>query len=360
MHRSKTPAHSSIASSVPESSAEELPSAPQPASTHALPLACSSYADSFAHTPALLINGVLRPSALVLADERAQPQLARALDIVRDQGGFEAEALAARAWDARILLLGLDDVGHAAQRIRALESELTERAMAALPRRELLLRPAAVALDVPARDALALDLHLDCEEAVTDASVLTAAEIVADILRGALAVAAHVSVAVAVLPWFRVRCQLGEARVLSAALEGARMPKRGGAMQRALRGFGAAREELIEAQNQHVASAIAAMGLAFGNAPNRVRSALDVQLRRTAQSERLCRWHRKRSTLFGELELPLSLEAYGYRREPGEDREQARLRARHEAGTLAACVGMGSSLVALLEAVRAAAAEAAA
>jgi hypothetical protein len=355
MHRSDTPERFALANS-----AEEPPFAPQPTSTGALALTCSSYADSFARTPALLINGELRASALVLDDERAQAQLARALEIVRDQGGFEAEALAARAWDARILLLGVADVGHAAQRIRALESELTERAMAALPRRELLLRPAAVALDVPGRDALALDLHLDCEEAVSDGSVRMAAEVVADLLRGALAIPASLSVEVAALPWFRVRCQLGEARVLSAALEGGRLPKRGGTMQRALRGFSAAREELINAQNQHVASGIAAVGLAFGNAPSRVRSALDAQLQRTAPGERLCRWHRKRSTLFGELELPLSLEAYRSGREPGEDREQARLRAQQEAGTLAACVGMGWSLVALLEAVRAAAAEASA
>jgi hypothetical protein len=318
------------------------------------------YAAPFGFVLRATVNRTRRSIPAVMDDPDQLDAIARALELVAGDGGFEAHASSSCRVEARIRLSGTH-AASAACSIRALSGELLDLASDALPEHLTLRDPLALELPSVADDALlvCLSLTASADEHLENA-LYGAACAIAPALSRLAGVTPNVRVTRKPMDHFRVRCRIGVERLIDAALE-APGPLHceqleDGAVPRAVAALAAGDQECViaAAHNGLVASGIAAVALALGNAPARVVAEAERQAARNGRCRPLCTWRAIGGDVEGELALPLGITTHGRWVATGEaggasgEPPSPAL----DIGMLAACVGMAASLVALMDAVR--------
>jgi hypothetical protein len=317
------------------------------------------YTAPFGFILTALVNRELRGVPLVIDDAAELAALGRALDRVRNDGGFDASV--SRVWhgEARIYLSGTGEADAAAARVSSLEAELLELATDALPRGASLSQPLALERLPSASDALLFRLHAEAHDGENPASALyEAARAIAPILGQLCGVRPSVRVRCQRLERIRVRCRLDVKRLDDAALGRAAGAASSAdpAVYRAAAALGAGERcaSIAAAHNAMIECGVAAVALALGNAPSPVVAGAQQHAARGARCLPLCTWRVVAGAVQGELELPIVMATHGRWRAPEEHTldDGAPLTAALDASMLAACIGMASSVVALEDTLR--------
>jgi hypothetical protein len=317
------------------------------------------YAAPFGFVLRATVNRARRCVPVVIDDPDQLDAIARALELVAGDGGFEAHASSTCRVEARIRLSGTH--ASAASSIRALSGELLDLASDALPEHLMLRDPLALELPPVADDALLVCLGLTASgDAHLENALYGAACAIAPALSRLAGVTPNVRVTRKPIDHFHVRCRIGVERLIDAALEAAG-PIQGeqledGAVERAVAAIAAGERQRVvaAAHNGLVASGVAAVALALGNAPARVVADAERHAARNGDCRPLCTWRAVGDDVEGELELPLRITTHGRWLTSGEAAEAggAPPNPALDIGMLSACVGMAASLVALMDAVR--------
>jgi hypothetical protein len=320
----------------------------------------SVYAAPFGFVLRATVNRARRSVPVVIDDPDQLEAMARGLELVAGNGGFEAHASSTCRIEARIRLSGARALSAAAS-IRALSGELLDLASDALPAQLILREPLELELCTIAEDALLVCLGLSAPaDQQLENALYGAACAVAPVLSRLAGVTPNVRVTRQVIDHFRVRCRIDAERLIDAALETAgplhaeQLEEQ--AVQRAVAALAAGERQraVAAAHNGIVASGVAAVALALGNAPARVIAGAKRHAQRNGGCQPLCAWRAVGDEVHGELELPLGITTHGRWHPPEAAAEAARpqLSPALDIGLLAACVGMAASVVALMDAVR--------
>jgi Hydroxymethylglutaryl-coenzyme A reductase len=307
------------------------------------------------------VNRARRSVPLLIDDAAELSAVGRALELVSGEGGFEARLLRRSRVEARICLSGAHDAASAAVSIRACEAELLERARAALPINLELAGPLVLELLSTAEDALLLSLRIEAPAAQALESALHGAALaLAPALSRLAGVRPSVRVTCASIERIHVSCRVDVERLSSAALAAAGQGRSARSAEHAIYrataalvtggrdGAGAA------AHNEMIASGVAAVALALGNAPGRVFADAELHAARDGGCLPLCNWRAVGDAVQGDLELPLRISTHGRWRAPEQPTGAGypALTPDVDIALLAACVGMACSLVALEDALR--------
>jgi hypothetical protein len=312
-----------------------------------------------------LINHAQRSVPLVVVDEHELEAIGRALELVGGDGGFEARARPIARLEARICVSGAHEADRAAARVKAMETELLELATAALPRDLELSEGLTFELLPCAEDALLIGLRCEAPDGKrVENAMHAAAQAILPVLSRLSGVDPSLRVTCTRIECTRVHCRIDARRLVDTALGSAGARVAPASVEQAIYrataalGAGARNDALAAAHNGLIASGVAAVALAFGNAQRRVFADAERHATRAGGCQPLCTWRAVGDAVHGELELPLVITPHCRRRCPDE-------RA-HSDGTshdpssdapldismLAACIGMASSVVALTDAVR--------
>lgn len=317
------------------------------------------YSGPFGFVLDALVNREARGVPLVLDEADELAALARALDLVRGDGGFDASAASVWHVEARIQLSGTDEAEPAAARVRALQAELLERARAALPQGVSLSQPLALERLPSASDALLYRLHAEADDgAALESAVYDAARAIAPILGHLSGVRPSVRVQRQRGVRIRVRCRIAFERLIAAVLAKTAGAASGAhhAVYRATAALAAGEREaaIAAAHNAIVESGMAAVGLALGNAPERVVAGAHRHAARSGGCQPLCTWRAEANAVQGDLELPVVIATHGRWRAPADRtlEDGAPLTDALDIGMLAACIGMAASVVALEDTLR--------
>jgi hydroxymethylglutaryl-CoA reductase len=320
----------------------------------------SVYAAPFGFVLRATVNRARRSVPVVIEDPDQLDAIARALELVAGDGGFDAYASSSRRVEAHIRLRGAH-AASAASSIRALSGELLDLASDALPGELTLREPLALELPSSADDALLVGLGLSVPaDAHLENALYGAACAIAPALSRLAGVTPNVRVTSKVIDHFRVRCRIDTERLIDAALE-ANGPLHAAqldecAVPRAVAALAAGERQrtVAAAHNGLVASGVAAVALALGNAPARVIAEAERHATRNGGRQPLCAWRVIGGDVQGELELPLGITTHGRWRATGESASTVSPQPSPalDIGMLAACIGMAASVVALMDAVR--------
>jgi hypothetical protein len=313
------------------------------------------YTAPFCFDVRVVVNGAARRVPLVFEEGAPLLDITRALALVAGAGGFDARVARVRTTEAQLWLGASRRSPEGARRIRACTSELLSLATDALPLR-FRHEPLAIELHATPRGALSLHLSLEApHSAALDEALRIAARVVALELAPA-GLSPSVGVSYRQTERIVVRTRLDVESLLCDALDAARadgaLLHDPSAVTQALQALGAAAHDagLARAHNALIESAIAAVALALGNAPERVVADAETYAARHAGCEPLCRWRLLGDALHGELQLPLDIETHGRWRAPGAELTP-RDSATHDIAQLAACVGMAASVLAVEDAI---------
>ena len=313
------------------------------------------YTAPFCFDVRVVVNGAARRVPLVFDEGAPLPDITRALTLVAGAGGFDARVARVHTTEAQLWLGASRRAREGARRVRACTRELLSLATDALPLR-FRHEPLAIELHATPRGTLSLHLSLEVpHSAALDEALRIAARVVALELAPA-GVSPSVGVSYRQTERIVVRTRLDVDSLLSDALDAAHaegaLLHDPNAVTQALQALGAATHDaaLARAHNSLIESAIVAVALALGNAPERVVADAETYAARHAGCEPLCRWRLLGDALHGELQLPLDIETHGRWRVPGA------ANAPHDGATrdiaqLAACVGMAASLLAVEDAI---------
>jgi hypothetical protein len=325
----------------------------------------ASYTAPFAFVVNALVNHAQRSVPLVVVDEHELDALGRALELVSRDGGFEARAHPIARLEARMCLSGVHEADRAAARIRAMETELLELAAATLPRDLELREPLALELLSCADDALLIGLRFEAQADERLESLMGgAARAIAPTLSRLAGVDPSTRVNCTRSEYIWVCCRIDAQRLVDAALGSAGTRGAPHAAEQAIYrataalGAGARNDALAAAHNGLIASGVATVALAFGNAQSRVFADAERHAARAGGCLPLCTWRAVGDAVQGELELPLVITPHGRWRAPDDPHglngapHGASVEPALDVGVLAACIGMASSVVALADAVR--------
>jgi hydroxymethylglutaryl-CoA reductase len=295
------------------------------------------------------VNGVDFVAPMVVEEPSVVAAASNAARMVREGGGFKAEA-DEPIMIAQVQLDEVPDTTLATLRVRQHASELIARGNAAVPG---LLRRGGGVRSVEARDLgdgmLVVHLNVDCRDAMGANLVNTVAEAVADRIlelsggRMGLRILSNL-------------CDRRKVRVIS------RVPAR------ALASEGFDGEEVAEAivrasrfaerdpyrattHNKGLMNGLDAVVIATGNDWRAVEAGAHAYAARSGTYSPLCTWRVEGGDLVGTLEIPLSLGIVGG---PSRVHDGAKLglrlleaRSATELAMVAAAVGMASNLAAL-------------
>jgi hydroxymethylglutaryl-CoA reductase len=311
-----------------------------------------------------LINGAQRSVPLVIDDENELGAVSHALELVNGDGGFEARAVCSRRVEVRIRMSGTPDAAATAANIRALEPELLELFSAVLPDELDLPQPPTLELLPPAQDALLVSLLVEAPSNEKNENLESAMHGAARAILPALSRLSGVEPSVRIVCTtsrrIQVSCRIDVERLIRAALAttdfGNAVRSTEHALYRATAALGAGSRDgaVAAAHNGMIASGIAAVAFALGNAPGRVIADAERYAARDGGCRPLCSWRAVGDAVQGELELPLVITTHGrWSAPPPPPRESLIvLSPELDIGMLAACIGMASSVVALQDALR--------
>lgn len=295
------------------------------------------------------LNGAPRAVPLVIEEPGAAFDLARAADLVRRQGGFTARVLRTARGEARIRLACARDVAGAAYRIRALADELLDASVGNLASALDTQEPISLDVQPEAADELLVRLHAEGSCSTLCDELWAAARSISRTLERLAGARASVSVSVRARERVQASCRIPLAELAAAAWVGSwgtPASEARATIARAARALGtdAPDTPVAAAHNQVVQSAVAAVALAFGNAPERALADALAHAARYCGCEPLGTWRVEGASAVGELELPLQVDAHGRWRSSEASAEDVFL--------LSASAGMTASLVALLDTLR--------
>jgi Hydroxymethylglutaryl-coenzyme A reductase len=328
--------------------------------TSTLASLASTYSAPFGFVHNAQVNRARRSVPLLIDDAAELSAVGRALELVSDEGGFEARLLRRCRVEARICLSGTHDAASAAASIRACQQELLERARAALAIDLQLAGPLVLELLSTAEDALLLSLRIEAPaaEALESALQVAALALVPAVSR-LTGVHPSVRVTCASIERLHVSCRVDVEHLSTAALaapgQGWSARSAEHAIYRATAALGTAGRDsaVAAAHNEMIASGIAAVALALGNAPGRVFADAQRHAARDGGCLPLCSWRAVGDAVQGDLELPLHISTHGRWRAPEQPTGAGdpALSPDVDIALLAACVGMACSLVALEDAL---------
>jgi hydroxymethylglutaryl-CoA reductase len=295
------------------------------------------------------VNGADFVAPMVVEEPSVVAAASNAARMVREGGGFQAEA------DEPIMIgqVQFDDVpdlAAACRRVRRHESELVALGNLAVPG---LVRRGGGVRSLEARDLgdgmLVVHLHVDCRDAMGANLVNTVAEAVADRLqvlcggRTGLRILSNLCDRRKV----RVKCRV-PARALAAEDFNGREVRDG--IVRASR-FAERDPYRATTHNKGLMNGLDAVVIATGNDWRAVEAGAHAYAARSGSYSPLCVWRADGDDLLGALEIPLALGTVGG---PSRVHDGARMglrvadaRSASELAMVAASVGMASNLAAL-------------
>ena len=295
------------------------------------------------------VNGADFVAPMVVEEPSVVAAASNAARMVREGGGFQAEA------DEPIMIgqVQFDDVpdlAAACRRVRRHESELVALGNLAVPG---LVRRGGGVRSLEARDLgdgmLVVHLHVDCRDAMGANLVNTVAEAVADRLqvlcggRTGLRILSNLCDRRKV----RVKCRV-PARALAAEDFNGRDVRDG--IVRASR-FAERDPYRATTHNKGLMNGLDAVVIATGNDWRAVEAGAHAYAARSGSYSPLCVWRADGDDLLGALEIPLALGTVGG---PSRVHDGARMglrvadaRSASELAMVAASVGMASNLAAL-------------
>jgi hydroxymethylglutaryl-CoA reductase len=310
------------------------------------------YALPFATTLNVRINGHDVIAPMVVEEPSVVAAASNAARIVREGGGFTAEAdepIVA----AQVQLLEVHDLEDAHRAILAARTEILAKADAAVPglvargggARDMRVRT----LGTPEDQMIVVDVFVDCRDAM-GANLVNS---VAEAIGGRLAELAHARVGFRILSnlcdrrCVRVRCRVPFEALATDDMSGAQVAR---GMEEGSR-FAELDPYRATTHNKGIMNGVDAVVMATGNDWRAVEAGAHAFAARDGRYRPLATWRREQNHLVGSLELPLALGIVGgtLRIHPA-----ARLalkmtgaRTAMELAMLAACVGLSSNLAAL-------------
>jgi len=309
-----------------------------------------TYALPFAVALNVRVNGVDHLAPMVVEEPSVVAAASNAAKMIREGGGFEAEA-DAPIMIAQVQLDGVVDPAAAEAAILGAEQELTTTANQAVPR--LVARGGGIR-GIEVRDLgdsmLVVHLLVDCRDAMGANLVNTVAERVAP----RVAELAGGTMGLRILSnWSDRRCVRVTARVpVSAlALEGHDGDAVRDGIVRASR-FAEKDPYRAATHNKGIMNGVDAVVVATGNDWRAVEAGAHAHAARNGSYEPLCTWRvGDDGALVGTLEMPLALGIVGgpTRVHTGAQLglEVAGASSAQELATIVACVGVASNLAAL-------------
>jgi len=303
----------------------------------------------FAVTLNVQVNGTDFVVPMVVEEPSVVAAASNAARMVREGGGFRAEA-DEPVMIGQVQFDDVPDVPGACLRVRQHAEELIALGNAAVPG---LLRRGGGVRSVEARDLgegmLVVHLHVDCRDAMGANLVNTVAESVADRLqqltrgRTGLRILSNLCDRRKV----RVTCRVPARALASEDFDGREVLD---GIVRASR-FAERDPYRATTHNKGLMNGLDAVVLATGNDWRAVESGAHAYAARSGKYGPLCVWRSNGEDLIGELEIPLALGTVGG---PSRVHDGARMalrllnaRGSSELGMVAASVGMASNLAAL-------------
>ncbi len=309
-----------------------------------------TYALPFALTLNVRMNGRDYLAPMVVEEPSVVAAASGAAKLIRQGGGFAAEA-DPPIMISQVQLEGVVDAARAAEAVKQHEEEIWQLADRAVP--GLVTRGGGVrgieVRELP-EDVLVIHLLVDCRDAMGANLVNTVAEATAPRLAAITGgrIGLRILSNLADRRCVRVSCTVPEAELALANFSGADVCE---GIVRASR-FADLDPYRAATHNKGVMNGIDAVAMATGNDWRAVEAGAHAYAARDGQYKPICRWKKNgRGDLQGQIELPLALGTVGgpSRVHPGArfGIHAAGVASAQELGMLAACVGMASNLAAL-------------